>query len=65
MPLRALALVYFARINFCPFSIPLGARDWLRFVIVALHSLDFSNNLFALLYHFRLDKNRGFAAAAV
>ena len=28
--------VYFADVNFCPFSLPLGVRDWLRFVTVAL-----------------------------
>ena len=28
--------VYFARINFCPFSLPLGVRDSLLFVNVAL-----------------------------
>ena len=28
--------VYFACVDFCPFSLPLGVRDWLRFVIVAL-----------------------------
>ena len=27
---------YFARVNFSPFLLPLGVRDWLRFVIVAL-----------------------------
>ena len=27
--------VYFARINFFPFSHTLGVRDWLRLVIVA------------------------------
>ena len=34
--LFVLLFVYFARVNFCPFSLPLGVRDWLRFVIVAL-----------------------------
>ena len=29
--------VYFARVSFCPFSLPLGVRDWLRFVIMAHH----------------------------
>ena len=33
------AFVCFARINFCPFSLPLGLRDWLRFVTVALPGL--------------------------
>ena len=28
--------VYFARVNFCPFSLPLGVSDRLWFVIVAL-----------------------------
>ena len=27
--------VCFARICFCPFSLPLGVEGWLRFVIVA------------------------------
>ena len=31
--------VYSARANFCSFSLPLGVRDWLRFVIVALPAL--------------------------
>ena len=31
--------VYFARVNFCSFSLPLGIRVWLRFVIVALPGL--------------------------
>ena len=31
--------VYFARVGFCPFSLPLGVRDWLRLVIVALPGL--------------------------
>ena len=26
----------FARVNFCPFSLPLGVSGWLRFVIEAL-----------------------------
>ena len=29
-------LVYFARVNFCLSSLPLGVSDWLRFMIVAL-----------------------------
>ena len=32
-------LVYFACVNFCPFSLPLGARDCLRLVNVALPGL--------------------------
>ena len=28
--------VYFARFSFCPFSLPLCVRDWLRLAIVAL-----------------------------
>ena len=28
--------VYFAYVNLCPFSLPLGIRDWLRLVIVTL-----------------------------
>ena len=28
--------VRFALANFCPFSLPLGDRGWLRFVIVAI-----------------------------
>ena len=31
--------VYFARVRFCPFSLPLGVGGWLRFVIVALPAL--------------------------
>ena len=31
--------VYFARVNFRPFPLPLGVRNWLRFVIVALPGL--------------------------
>ena len=31
--------VYFARVNFCPFSLPLGVRGWLRLVAVALPAL--------------------------
>ena len=30
------AIAYFARVKFCPFSLLLGVRDWLWFVIVAL-----------------------------
>ena len=37
---------YFARVNVCSFSLPVGIRGWLRLVIVALHSLDFSTNVF-------------------
>ena len=37
--LLVLLFVYFARVKFCPFSLPLGVRGWLR--LVAL-SLDFS-----------------------
>ena len=28
--------VYFARVNFCPFPLPLGISGWLRLLIVAL-----------------------------
>ena len=28
--------VYFALVNFCPFSLPLGVRGWLRLLIVVL-----------------------------
>ena len=28
--------VYFALVNFCPFSLPLGVSGWLRLVSVAL-----------------------------
>ena len=31
--------VYFARVDFCHFSIPLGVRGWLRLVTVALPGL--------------------------
>ena len=31
--------VYFARVNFYPFSLPLGVRGWLRLVVVALPGL--------------------------
>ena len=31
--------VYFACVNICQFSLPLGVRDWLRFVFVALPGL--------------------------
>ena len=31
--------VYFARVNICPFSLPIGVRDWLRFVTVVLLGL--------------------------
>ena len=31
--------VYFAHVNFCPFSLPPGVRGWLWLVIVALHGL--------------------------
>ena len=31
--------VSLARVNFCQFSLPLGVRDWLRFVIVAIPGL--------------------------
>ena len=31
--------VYFAYIKFCPFSLALGARGWLRLVFVALPGL--------------------------
>ena len=27
--------IYFVNVNFCPFSLPLGVRDWLPLVIVA------------------------------
>ena len=30
------AFVCFARVSFCPFSLPLGVGGWLRFVKVAL-----------------------------
>ena len=38
MPLVYL-FVYFARVDFCPISLPLGVRDWLQLVIVALPGL--------------------------
>ena len=31
--------VYFARVHFCPFSLPLDVKSWLRLVIVALPGL--------------------------
>ena len=31
--------VHFARLDFCPFSLPLGVRAWLRLVIVELTGL--------------------------
>ena len=31
--------VYFVRVSFCHFSLPLGVGGWLRFVIVALPGL--------------------------
>ena len=34
--------VYFVCVNFCLFALPLGVRDWLRFVIVALPDLSVS-----------------------
>ena len=30
---------YFIHVNFVPFSLPLGVRDWLQLVIVALTGL--------------------------
>ena len=33
------AFAYFARVNFSPFSLPLGVKNWLRFVIVTLSGL--------------------------
>ena len=33
--------VYFAHVNFCPFSLPLGVRDWLWLVILALPGLSY------------------------
>ena len=33
------AFVYFTCIDFCSSSLPLGVRDWLRLVIVALPGL--------------------------
>ena len=41
--------VCFARVCFCPFSLPLGVEGWLRFVIVA-YSLDISVNFFACCF---------------
>ena len=35
------AFMYFARFNLCPFSLPLGVRDWLRLVTEALPGLCF------------------------
>ena len=37
--------VYFVRVNFCLFSLPLGVRDWLRFVIVTLPELLFVSSV--------------------
>ena len=31
--------VCFARVDFCPFSLPLGAGGWLQFAIVTLSGL--------------------------
>ena len=31
--------VCFARVNLCPFPVPLGARDWLRLLTVTLPGL--------------------------
>ena len=36
---HAFVFVFFARINFCPFSLPLGVRGWLRLLIVAVPGL--------------------------
>ena len=37
--LLVLLFVYFARVECCPFSLPLGVRDWLRRELVALPGL--------------------------
>ena len=39
--LLVLLFVCFAYIKFCPFSLPFGARGWLRLVLVALPGLFF------------------------
>ena len=40
----------FARVNFCPFSLPLGASDSLRLVIWALLSfVQVQNNMFSII----------------
>ena len=40
-----LFVVCFARVCFCPFSLPLGVEDWLGFVLMAYrdHSINFSD----------------------
>ena len=42
----------FWHIKFCPFSLPLGVRRWLRIVLVALP--DLSINFFSISYKFIL-----------
>ena len=48
--------VYFVHVNVCPFSLPLGVRDWLRLVIVTLPGLfiNFFYNSWSLNNHFQL-----------
>ena len=42
--------VYFVRVSFCHFSLPLGVGGWLRFVIVALPGL-FYQRLYYRAFH--------------
>ena len=37
------SFVYFARVRFCPFSLPLGVRALLRLLIMALPGLFYSH----------------------
>ena len=41
--------VYFARVIFCSFSLPVGVRGWLRLVIVTLPRLFFCCFCFSLV----------------
>ena len=53
--------VYFARIHFCPFSLPLGTREWLRLVILALTGLSIN----VLAVNPALDGVRDIASAII
>ena len=51
---RAFVRLYFARVNFCPLSLPLGVKGWLRHVTVALPGLFLLFFSFALLHYIGL-----------
>ena len=48
--------VYFARVNFCPWSLSLSVRDWLRLVTVTLPGIFYE--LFVILLKLFIERKK-------